>query len=93
MGSDAPEYWLTGSGYCALCGGGALQGVSGTSKTGRTHWYFYCFNQRKKKCTLKIVRKDDLEARVVETVEGFLDDEAMLASLAVDMAVHYRRDA
>lgn len=89
MGSDAPEYWLTGSGYCALCGG-ALQGVSGTSKTGRKHRYYYCFNQRKKQCTLKPVRKDDLEARVVETVEGFLDDEAMLASLAVDMAVHYR---
>lgn len=89
MGFDAPEYWLTGPGYCALRGG-ALQGVSETSKTGRKQRYYYCFNQRKKQCTLKPLRKDDLEARVVETAEGFLDDEAMLASLAVDMAVHYR---
>ena len=67
-----------------------VQGVSETSKTGRKHRYYYCFNQRKKQCTLKPLRKDDWEARVVETAEGFLDDEAMLASLAVDMAVHYR---
>lgn len=67
-----------------------VQGVSETSKTGRKHRYYYCFNQRKKQCTLKPLRKDDLEARVAETAEDFLDDEAMLASLAVDMAVHYR---
>lgn len=73
---------MTGSGCCVLCGG-ALQGVSGASKNGKKHRYYYCFNQRENQCTLNPVRKDDLEARVVETGEGFLDDEAMLASLAV----------
>lgn len=68
------------------CPSGRLRGIEDRQK----HRYYYCFNQRKKQCTLNPVRKDDLEARVVETVEGFLNVEAMLASLAVDMAVPYR---
>lgn len=67
-----------------------MEGVSGTSKTGRKYRYYYCLNQRKKKCAAKAVRKADIEQRVVEVVEPFLDDTEMLASLAVDMAHHYR---
>ena len=89
MGDDAPDYWLTGHLWCERCGA-PMEGVSGTSKTGRKHRYYYCLNQRKKRCTAKPVRKDDLEARVVQIVEGFLEDTEMLASLAVDMADHYR---
>ncbi len=67
-----------------------MEGVSGTSQTGRKHRYYYCLNQRKKKCTAKSVRKDEIEERVAAVVESFLDDTEMLASLAVDMASHYR---
>lgn len=67
-----------------------MKGVSGTSKTGRIYRYYYCLNQRKKLWSAKSVRKDMIEERVVEIVESFLDDTEMLASLAVDMAHHYR---
>ena len=35
--NDAPRYWLTGKVYCGKCGN-TLQGVSGTSGTGRTYY-------------------------------------------------------
>lgn len=40
-GDDAPDYWLTGHLFCERCGG-SMEGVSGTSKTGKTHRYYSC---------------------------------------------------
>lgn len=90
QGDDAPDYWLTGRAYCLTCGG-PMEGVSGTSKTGKIYRYYYCLNQRKKKCTAKTVRKDEIELRVEEIVTSFLADPEMLASLAVDLADHYKK--
>lgn len=90
MSDTAPDYWLTGRLVCERCGA-PMEGVSGTSKTGRKYRYYYCLNQRRKRCTAKPVRKDLIEGRVAEIVESFLEDTEMLTSLAVDMADHYRR--
>lgn len=90
QGENAPDYWLTGRAYCLTCGG-PVEGVSGTSKTGKTYRYYYCLNQRKKKCSAKTVRKDEIEVRIEEVVTSFLADPEMLASLAVDLADHYRQ--
>lgn len=90
MGVDAPDYWLSGRAYCLSCGG-PMEGVSGTSKTGRKYRYYYCLNQRKKKCDAKPVHKDDIEARVEKIIATFLRDPEELASLAVDMADYYKR--
>ena len=90
QGDDAPDYWLTGRTYCLDCGG-SMEGVSGTSKTGRTYRYYYCLNQRKKTCSAKPIRKEEIETRIEEIIESFLSDPEMLASLAVDMADHYRK--
>lgn len=89
QGENAPDYWLTGRAYC-LTYGGSMEGVSGTSKTGKTYRY-YCLNQRKKKCSAKTVRKDKIELRIEEIVASFLADPEMLASLAVDLADHYQK--
>jgi len=90
QGEEAPVYWLTGRMYCLTCGE-SMEGVSGTSKTGRTYRYYYCLNQRKKKCSAKTLRKDEIETRVIEIIESFLHQPDMLASLAVDLADHYRK--
>ena len=90
QGENAPAYWLTGRAYCLTCGG-PMEGVSGTSKTGKTYRYYYCLNQRKKKCSAKTVRKDEIELRIEEIVASFLADPEMLASLAVDLADHYQQ--
>lgn len=91
QGEEAPDYWLTGRMYCRKYGAPMEGGVSGTSKTGRKYRYYYCLNQRKKKCDAKPVRKDEIELRIEEIISSFLDDPEMLASLAVDMADHYRK--
>ncbi|MCS4483998.1 zinc ribbon domain-containing protein [Gleimia sp. 6138-11-ORH1] len=63
-----------------------MEGVSGTSKTARKYRYYYCLNQRRKKCTLKPVRKDALENTVESVIDIFLENPESLASLAVDLA-------
>ena len=90
MDNEATDYWLTTRMLCERCGA-PMEGVSGTSKTGRKHRYYYCLAQRRKQCTAKPVRKDDAEDLVTRVVKWFLHDTEMLASLAVDMADHYRK--
>lgn len=90
QGDDTPDYWLTGRAYC-LTYGGPMEGASGTSKTGKTYRCYYCLDQRKEKCSTKTVRKDEIELRVEEIVASFLADPEMLASLAVDLADHYKQ--
>lgn len=84
----APRYWLTGKLYCGECGG-TMQGVSGTSMTGVKHYYYYCKEQREKKCTKKPVRKEWMEDAVTGVLKGLLDDSENLASIAVDAAAYY----
>jgi hypothetical protein len=62
--NEAPRYWLTGKLYCGECGS-TMQGVSGTSKTGRTYYYYYCSAQRRKECHLHKARKQGLEDMVL----------------------------
>ena len=54
---------LTKCGYC----GRTVTGISGTSKTGKRHYYYCCSSQNNKiKCELKSNRKDELEDLVVK---------------------------
>lgn len=87
----APRYWLTGKVYCGKCGS-TLQGVSGTSGTGRTYYYYYCSAQRRKQCTLKKVRKEKLEDAVTMILRSILHDSENLMSLAVDAAAYYEKN-
>lgn len=86
---DAPRYWLTGKLFCGECGN-SMQGVSGTSKTGDKHYYYYCKEQRYKRCSKKPVRKEWLEDVVTVILKGLLDDSANLVSIAVDAAAYYK---
>lgn len=94
--ADAPRYWLTGHVFCGECGA-TMQGVSGTSKTGAAHYYYYCAEQRRKRCHKRAIRKEVLEQRVLDVLEGVLDDTQNTASIAVEAAAycekHYGDDA
>lgn len=57
-----------------------MQGVSGTSKSGRIYYYYECKKHRKHKCKLKPVQKDFLERCVIEILREFLSDQGNLAS-------------
>lgn len=88
---DAPRYWLTGKLFCGECGS-SMQGVSGTSKTGAKYYYYYCKEQRSKRCHKKSVRKEWLEDLVTGILKGLLDDSENLASIAIDAAAYYKNN-
>ena len=90
-GSEAPRYWLTGKLYCGECGS-TMQGVSGTSKTGRTYYYYYCSAQRRKECHLHKARKQDLEDMVLFALHNIVDDEENVTALALDAAEYYEKN-
>lgn len=87
---SAPRYWLTGHLYCGYCGG-AMQGMSGTSKTGARHYYYCCANQRRHKCKKKPIKKTLVEWLVVRLLKEVLTDSENLASLAVDAAAYHKK--
>lgn len=88
---NSPRYWLTGKLFCGECGE-SMHGMSGTSKTGAIHYYYSCKNHRRKlKCPKKNVQKDHIEALVIKLLNELLSDTENLASLAVDVADHYKK--
>ena len=88
--AEAPRYWLTGKLYCGECGS-TMQGVSGTSKTGRKYYYYYCSAQRRKECHLHKARKRDLEDMVLFALHNIVDDEENVVALALDAAEYYEK--
>lgn len=88
--AEAPRYWLTGKLYCGECGS-TMQGVSGTSATGRTYYYYYCSAQRRKECHLHKARKRDLEDMVLFALHNIVDDEENVTALALDAAEYYEK--
>lgn len=89
---EAPRFWLTGKLYCGKCGT-PMQGCSGTSShKGAKHYYYACGAARKKKCLLKYVKKDKIEAIACFMLSECLKDTELLASLAVDVAAYYQKE-
>ena len=72
------DYLLSGKLYCGNCGEPML-GDSGTSKTGKTYFYYSCYGKKKKRsgCTKASVRKDDIEEFVLEKAREQLTSEVM----------------
>lgn len=79
-------YLLSGKCFCGHCGT-SMVGESGTSKTGATHSYYKCSNQKRGHlCDKKPIRKDVLEQAVVEDIMKILTPEYIdkIADLAVE---------
>ncbi len=85
-----PRFWLTGKVFCGKCKA-PWHGISGTSKSGRIHYYYACTNYRKHKCKLKAIQKDFLEDCVVRILQDFLCDQEKLAMLAADVSAYARK--
>lgn len=86
---DAPRFWLTGKLFCGQCGD-SMHGVSGTSKTGRKYYYYNCKSQRGKACSMKKMRKENVEEMAYLVLKHTIEDTENLASIAVDAAAYYR---
>lgn len=78
------RFALTGKLYCGKCDK-PMTGTSGTSMTGKAYHYYRC-----RKCGRK-VRRDIIEANVVDAVLGKLEDAETRERIA-DMVVDYERE-
>ena len=71
------KYILTGKIFCGHCGG-TMSGVSGTSKTGKIHRYYYCHAAKKKSCDKKRVTKDFVESTVINHIMNMFKDKPLI---------------
>lgn len=82
------DYLLTTKVFCGHCGS-PMVGESGTSKTGKVHYYYKCTNRKRAhNCDKKVEKKDWLEEFVVRyTVQTVLTDEniELIAERAMEL--------
>jgi len=75
------EYLLTTKLFCGHCGR-MMAGESGTSKTGKTYYYYKCSGaKRKLGCKKKAVSKDWIEKLVVDRTMAMIMDNALMERL------------
>lgn len=67
------NYLLTTKLFCGTCKE-MMVGVSGTSKTGKTHNYYSCNGKKKKSCNRKNVQKDFIENLIITQARNILTD-------------------
>ena len=82
------DYLLTTMLYCGHCRS-AMLGESGTSKSGKLHYYYKCIDRKRiRKCTKKVEKKEWIEELVTRfTVERVLTDEniELIATRAMEI--------
>lgn len=82
------DYLLTEKLFCGKCGA-MMVGVSGTSRTGARHHYYYCTEQRKKRCDKKPVRREWIENLVMEHMVALIQNKELLEFIAESTYQYY----
>lgn len=85
---EGVDFWLTGHLICGDCGA-SLSGSSGTSSTGQPYYYYTCMNYKKHKCSMKNIRKNDIERIVANILEECLNDSALKICIAQRVYEYY----
>lgn len=89
---EGVDFWLTGKLCCGECGT-HLSGMSGTSSNkGQIYYYYACNNHKKHLCTMKNVRKDDIERVVAHILEECINDPALRLIIADRVYDYYMRE-
>ena len=86
----ADDYLLTGKLYCGICKS-PMTGVSGTSKTGASHYYYICQKRRvSHTCTKENVRRDWIEEVVARSIRDYCLQDDIIEIIA-DKTLEYNR--
>ena len=86
----ADDYLLTGKLYCGICKS-PMTGVSGTSKTGASHYYYICQKRRvSHTCTKENVRRDWIEEVVARSIRDYCLQDDIIEVIA-DKTLEYNR--
>ncbi len=93
MGKADENFLLTTKLFCGKCGR-LMVGESGTSHTGKKHYYYKCGSaKRKTGCTKKAVKKGWIENLIVErTMQMIFDDMALEAIAGMVLDVQAREN-
>lgn len=89
--ADIADYWLSGHIYCGVCGE-TMQGISGTGKSGKRHYYYSCKGHRQHQCTARNRPKDALEAAVTYILDQIVRDPSYRLEIANKCYKRYKRD-
>ncbi len=82
MSKAEDDYLLTTKLFCGKCGR-LMVGESGTSRTGKKHYYYKCGSaKRKTGCKKKAVKKDWIENLVVSRTMRMIFDDSTLAVIS-----------
>ena len=87
-GQAVGKYLLTGKLYCGICGQTMVSGT-GTSKTGRQYGYYQCTGAMHHKCNKKRIKKEKIEAIVIDKLKEIIHDDKFINTVA-DKAVEYQ---
>ena len=87
--ADIADYWLSGHIYCGLCGE-TMQGIGGTSKSGKVFHYYSCKGHRKHKCSMPSQRKDLLEKIVLHILQEVVENPANRLLIAEKCYAYYK---
>ena len=86
------EYLLTGKIFCGHCGSNMV-GVSGTSKTSKTHHYYTCSKRWKQHtCDKKNEKKDYIERYVVEQTLNYILTPEQMENIANGMIAEWNKN-
>ena len=89
---EGVDFWLTGKLLCGECEA-PLSGTSGTSSNkGQTYYYYACNNHKKHVCSMKNVRKNDIERMVAHVLEECINDPALRVIIADRVYDYYMRE-
>lgn len=87
--SNIADYWLTGKLFCKECGS-PMTGLSGTSKSGESFYYYSCSAHRKKKCSLKNKSKKLLEKIAREVLHNLINNPVNRLMIAEEVFKYYQ---
>lgn len=75
------EYILSGVLFCGECGS-SMYGKSGTSHTGKKHYYYCCSEKVKHKCEKENIKKDLIENTIIDILNTYIFNEDNLNAIA-----------
>ena len=84
------DYLLTGKLRCGECGD-HMVGVSGTGKSGKTHYYYACKGKLAKKCKKQNVRRDDIEENVAKAIRDYVLQKETMNWIA-DVVIKFQKE-
>ena len=82
------NFYLTTKAFCGECGG-LMVGDSGTSKSGKMHFYYTCTNKKKHKCSKKRVKKEYIEDLIINELAKLIHSDEFIEKIA-DMVIEYQ---